>query len=230
MRRWNDIRCGCERQGDTKSSAATDAHPKQSTKQWRQVASIGESSLSRTQFSFAKEGGVCLRTSAPSLCPSQTLPESQSPLVLYAMALGFLATYFPLILFWALTCSPVCCLPYGSSQDFPPWSLTFSPEPTGKPHLPLVVWGISSHLLVTSDSKFKVEWTVWLQNSGSLSSSLSVIPLTCAEQPQLHPLPQATYVNLFWLTRLHLPTPLLSIMHCWIFTTRKLHPIAFAYF
>ena len=140
----------------------------------QQVASIGESSLSRTQFSFAKEGGVCLRTSAPSLCPSQTLPESQSPLVLYAMALGFLATYFPLILFWALTCSPVCCLPYGSSQDFPPWSLTFSPEPTGKPHLPLVVWGISSHLLVTSDSKFKVEWTVWLQNSGSLSSSLSV--------------------------------------------------------
>lgn len=65
MRRWSDIRCGCERQGDTKSAAAPDAHPKQSTKQWRQVAFIGESSLSRTQFSSAKEGGSCLRTSAP---------------------------------------------------------------------------------------------------------------------------------------------------------------------
>lgn len=60
--------CGCERQRDAKSSSATDAHPKESTKQWRQFASIGESSHSRTQFSPV--AWACL---PPSLCPSQTL-------------------------------------------------------------------------------------------------------------------------------------------------------------
>lgn len=175
MRRGSHIIYGCERQRDAKSSSATDSHPKESTKQWKQFASIGESSLSRTQFSFAKEGGSCLRMSAPSLCPSQTLHwKSVSP---------FPLRHGPRF--------PGNILPFDSllSPDLQPCML---PSLWEFPRLPTLKLNLQSGTcwqasLASSCVRYiqpssgyiklcksKVEWTVWLQNSVSLSSSLSV--------------------------------------------------------